>query len=253
MGHVIAYSFPVEIEYDVSYDDRHMLDDGISGDETDNSDLSSNYEEFAEPDIILKVVEVPRKEQSGNTSPDVETDNYTNDNSMNDNYELSDENSTVEDGQIGEASSAVIYGSTMHVDGPKQRATNSVQFVPKSRLYTLKELQEADLHLQQCLEWQDSKDQKLLELREALLHIKRKISEIKNELQEEDKVEDMGSKRYGLEAGIRNARLSQSFSKLTRLSVKVHILSMDCARVSPSLAINIIMACTLHMIQNSRS
>jgi len=62
MGHVIAYSFPVEIEYDVSYDDRHMLDDGISGDETDNSDLSSNYEEFAEPDIILKVVEVPRKE-----------------------------------------------------------------------------------------------------------------------------------------------------------------------------------------------
>jgi len=200
MGEAIAYAFPVEMEYDVSYDDRHIFDDGLSGDETDDSDLSSNYEELTEPDVILRVVEVPNEEDGGG---DIETDN-----SMDDNYESSAEISTDEDGQVDEASITFNYGSNMLVNGAEQGARIGVGSVPASRPKTLEELQKADLNFQQCMERRDSKDWKLFELQEALRRIEREISKLENKLQEEDKLEDLPSKRNKLEADIRNSRVT---------------------------------------------
>lgn len=62
MGEAIAFVFPDPVEHDVN-DDEDMFDDGLDGDESEDSDASTNYEELTEPDVVLTVVEVPAEDR----------------------------------------------------------------------------------------------------------------------------------------------------------------------------------------------
>src|SRR6266536_5786852 len=70
MGEAIDVAFPVDMDYDIA-DERHMFDDGLSDDESSDSDASTNYEELTEPDIITRLLKVPGMDDTNQSDLDV--------------------------------------------------------------------------------------------------------------------------------------------------------------------------------------
>jgi hypothetical protein len=67
LGEVLALVHPPNIEYD---DDeaRDMFDDGISESESSDSDVSDNYEELTEPEVITHIEYIAKDESDTSSS-----------------------------------------------------------------------------------------------------------------------------------------------------------------------------------------
>lgn len=74
LGEVLALAFPNTIEYEDD-EQRDIFDDGLSGDESSDSDISTNYEELTQPDIITRLVFVSGDSVDKDESSDSFVDN----------------------------------------------------------------------------------------------------------------------------------------------------------------------------------
>jgi hypothetical protein len=163
MGEAIALAFPVDMdsEYDIN-DERHIFDDGLEDDESEDSDASTSYEELTEPEVRLRVVEVPREdeEKSWSHSDDSADESYV--------------HTSEEEVEEGETS------------GDAEQSSNTplvarVIQVPASK--SLDELQKAVIGQKRLEEVRDHRLWQLAELQEALHHIQSQIPEAEEDIQ----------------------------------------------------------------------
>ncbi|KAE8446264.1 hypothetical protein EG329_012350 [Mollisiaceae sp. DMI_Dod_QoI] len=172
MGEAIAFCFPNGLDFYLG-EDGHMFDDGLDGDETDDSEATTNYEELTEPDIVLTVVEVSEEEDVkmvGEDSGSEETDDDSYATSA-DSEELNVDDNNVDKGL-----------SPMQVDPPTTKATPALAPSAAPTLSSLSQLLKIDLEAKELEKTRDADLWKLLGLQEALRAIERQIPEVEADL-----------------------------------------------------------------------
>ena len=167
MGEAIATAFPVDMDsdYDIN-DERNTFDDGLEDDDSEDSDASTSYEELTEPDIRLRVVDVPREDE--------EKDSSHSDDSADETYVHTSEEESEEEVEEGE------------IPGDAEQSSNTplvarVIQVPVSK--SLDELQKAVIGQKRLEEVRDHRLWQLAELQEALRHIQSQIPQAEEDIQ----------------------------------------------------------------------
>ena len=187
MGEAIEFVFPVNMEYDVD-DQEHIFEDGLDGDESEDSEASTNYEELTEPDVVCTVVEVTAEERGDEEEEDIESVD-----AADESYELSsDDEDLYESGSDDEDSYESDSGETLNADVNvaeqpamvgQQSSTPQVNPLPRAEInhpspapMILDQLLAKDLELKRQEKERDTSHWRLLELQEALRNIEREIS-----------------------------------------------------------------------------
>ncbi|PMD19643.1 hypothetical protein NA56DRAFT_646968 [Hyaloscypha hepaticicola] len=166
MGEAIALVFPDLVEHDVN-DDEDMFDDGLDGDESEDSDASTNYEELTEPDVVLTVVEVPAEDRVNEVGEDMVSDD-----SADESYKAtSDEESLAE--SDSEQMRYIVENVAEQSEAP----------VPPLEETALDRLLGADAKVKQGEKKRDASHWRLLELQEILRNTEREISEAEEAFQ----------------------------------------------------------------------
>jgi hypothetical protein len=178
MGEAIAFCFPIGPDFFLEEDD-HMFDDGLDGDESDDSEATTNYEELTEPDVVLTMVKVPAEE-----CVEVEGEDSGSEDTEDETYAMSvDSVSRTDSKKLNYDGNDITKGlSTMQVDPPTAKAT-PVLAPPASTLSPLSQLIKTDLEAKKLEKTREAYHWRLLELQEALRTIERQIPEVEADLQ----------------------------------------------------------------------
>lgn len=180
MGEMIAVAYPVEADYDVN-DERHMFDDGLSGDDGDDlpednstdGDTSSNYEELA------KGVRGESDCEGGDGKEEKELE-----------VDESEVTSNAEEEKVADIS--IISGSeydddtsidTTDIDTTPTKAQTTPDKAPLPQVKTLTDLRKANIMLTKQAEARDKLHWKVKELQEMIREIERQIPEAESNLQ----------------------------------------------------------------------
>jgi hypothetical protein len=182
MGEAIEFVFPVNMEYDVD-GQEHIFEDGLDGDESEDSEASTNYEELTEPDVVCTVVEVTAEERGDEEEEDIESVD-----AADESYELSSDDADLyESGSDDEDSYESDSGETLNADVNvaeqpamvgQQSSTPQVNPLPRAEInhpspapMILNQLLAKDLELKRQEKERDTSHWRLLELQEALRNI----------------------------------------------------------------------------------
>ncbi|KAH6709167.1 hypothetical protein BKA61DRAFT_678069 [Leptodontidium sp. MPI-SDFR-AT-0119] len=180
MGEMIAVAYPVGADYDVN-DERHMFDDGLSGDDGDDlpednstdGDTSSNYEELA------KGVRGESDCEGGDGKEEKELE-----------VDESEVTSNAEEEKVADIS--IISGSeydddtsidTTDIDTTPTKAQTTPDKAPLPQVKMLTDLRKANIMLTKQAEARDKLHWKVKELQEMIREIERQIPEAESNLQ----------------------------------------------------------------------
>lgn len=173
MGEAIAFAFPVD-EYEDD-EERDIFDDGLTDDESNYSDMSSNYEELTEPDIITRV-EYIKSELDSEASLDDSEDAY---NAESD----TTSDSEAPEGEVdGNAAPPQAAAEPLAIPGPSD--------TPRSLVKPLSELEDLALSRRKDATRLDKFRWMILELEEQKLAIEREILAAETDLQEAEEKDE---------------------------------------------------------------
>jgi len=190
MGEAIDVAFPVDMDYDIA-DERHMFDDGLSDDESSDSDASTNYEELTEPDIITRLLKVPGMDDTNQSDLDVAD-------ASDDTYEEDSESKSVEiTPSTTEQGSANSIHNVVSTSAPEDA-------VPT--LKTLDELQKACVIQKTREKRRDRKLWKLKDLQETLRQIELEMPILEANLDEAE--EEVKAGENEIEANLKASGLT---------------------------------------------
>jgi hypothetical protein len=154
-------------------DERHMFDDGLSDDESSDSDTSTNYEELTEPDIITRLVKIPGMDDANQSDLDVAD-------ASDDGYEEESEVQSVEvTPSTTEQGSANTIDNVVSISAPEDAVPTPI---------TLDELQKAEVIQKTKEEFRDRQLWKLKDLQETLRQIESEMPILEANLDDAEEV-----------------------------------------------------------------
>jgi hypothetical protein len=190
MGEVIAFTYNEDdMEYETDHG-RDMFDDGLSDDESVDSDASTNYEELTEPDIITRLIKVPTTAADNKTIAEDSVEEGSE-------YISSDEgDSDASEGVADSAPAAVEPDATMTEDVAAS--------IPQRR--SLSALLKQDKELSKLLESRDRTLWHLKSIQEQIRQLEAELPIAEACLAEDDKLCE--SKQYLNEADLEESGIS---------------------------------------------